>query len=55
MLSLLITVVIIVVLLPEMDHSDCSSYLLREEERNRRGAMAGLRGVGSGSVFRLKI
>lgn len=52
MLSLLIIIVTIVVLLPEMDRSDCSSYLLREEGRNREKR---LRGSGSGCVFRLKI
>lgn len=42
MLSLLIIVVTIVVLLPEMDRSNCSSYLLREEERNlARGERGG--------------
>lgn len=49
MLSLLITVVTVVVLLsftlPEMDRSDCSSYLLREEERDRRGGRAKRRWV----------
>lgn len=49
-LSLLITVVTVVVLLPEMDRSDCSSYLLREEERDRRGVAAGLREAAGQAV-----